>query len=460
MLGAAATCPDQEIGPDPDWVGTDCWEVTQSGTCLIENREFPGTTIPGWYEPVKKIISVEPGRLSEGSPPNSTTFATLELPSGRIVTGSSGAWPPDIARWYLVPDEGSECIEGGGGGQPVNPPVPDHIYVDETTNCNYTVKFEGFIRQTPLGPIQPVWQIEGGQQLRAGGGRIGGCNLSPTIYVSPPNGPGGPGGPPIPPIPLPPGPLPDPIDGVPWWAAPLLAGSTSAALSLIGNALNDLLGPKLPAGSYTLTAPCDVDEEGNPQTRTWQYPDQKVDERLLAHQITILEALQQHLDWKTPICQHDPFTAEGVFRTISFRSDQTSPYGKSRLRKRFRYRCLSGNDENALVDHWKDFSFEGGPHRVRWTGPTWRSPEVWAATPAEGKRVVQHAADEAGVGPLEAGGWSTRLSGSGRQGVPGTMRVDTTGGYYWITARDGSDARPKVAEVPASDSGVDTTNSN
>jgi hypothetical protein len=29
--------------------------------------------------------------------------------------------------------------------------------------------------------------------------------------------------------------------------------------------------------------------------------------------------------------------------------------------------------------------------------------------------------------------------------VPGTMRVDTTGGYYWITARDGSNGRPLVA---------------
>jgi hypothetical protein len=29
--------------------------------------------------------------------------------------------------------------------------------------------------------------------------------------------------------------------------------------------------------------------------------------------------------------------------------------------------------------------------------------------------------------------------------VSGTMNVDTTGGYYWITERDGSSHRPVVA---------------
>ena len=87
----------------------------------------------------------------------------------------------------------------------------------------------------------------------------------------------------------------------------------------------------------------------------------------------------------------------------------------------------------------------GGPYRVRWIGSTWRSPEIWAASESEGQRVIQHAAAEAGFGPLEGGRWSTRLSSSGRQGVPGTMRVDTTKGFYWITARDGSDQRPIVA---------------
>lgn len=140
-----------------------------------------------------------------------------------------------------------------------------------------------------------------------------------------------------------------------------------------------------------------------------------------------------------------PPIPEGEFRTISFRSDETSPYGKSRLRKRIRYRSVSGNDLGALVDYWKDFSYEGGPTRVRWTGGAWGTVEVWASTEAEGKRVIQHAAGEAGFDPFETGHWSVRVSSSSRLGVRGTVRVDTTGGYYWITDRDGSDQRPTVA---------------
>ena len=136
---------------------------------------------------------------------------------------------------------------------------------------------------------------------------------------------------------------------------------------------------------------------------------------------------------------------EGEFRTISFRSDETSPFGKSRLRKRLRYRSRSGIELGALVDHWKDFSWESGPVRVRHVGASWGTPEVWASTESEGKRVLLHAAGEAGINPNQVGRWSTRSSGSSRLGVSDTMRVDTTGGYYWITARDGSDQRPLVA---------------
>jgi hypothetical protein len=31
--------------------------------------------------------------------------------------------------------------------------------------------------------------------------------------------------------------------------------------------------------------------------------------------------------------------------------------------------------------------------------------------------------------------------------VSGTMNIDTTGGFYWITDRDGSNGRPVVAKT-------------
>ena len=218
--------------------------------------------------------------------------------------------------------------------------------------------------------------------------------------------------------------------------------------------LTQLVGffePDYPGTKYVLNSVCEKDENGESVAKSVEEEIPSTDSlsAILLRLDALVPLLQGQKDFKQPICgsiDEGP-VLEGDFRTISFRSDETSPYGKSRLRKRFRYRSVSGNDLGAVVDHWKDFSFEGGPYRVRWVGGPWRSPEIWAASEAEGQRVIQHAAAEAGVSPLEGGRWSTRLSGSGRQGVPGTMRVDTTGGFYWITARDGSDLRPIVAKT-------------
>ena len=219
-----------------------------------------------------------------------------------------------------------------------------------------------------------------------------------------------------------------------------------ATLLLALQALADLFEQPLGEVSYTLTGVCeDKDENGNQPSTTITLPPEKWADRLISMGDVMPELLQAHKNFKQPTCDTSQSIPEGDFRTISFRSDETSPYGKSRLRKRLRYRSVSGNDLGAVVDHWKDFAFEGGPYRVRWIGGSWGPVEVWAASEAEGKRVIQHAAAEAGFDPFESGRWSTRVSSSARRGVQCTVRVDTTGGYYWITARDGSDQRPIVA---------------
>ena len=357
-------------------------------------------------------------------------------------------------QWRIFPTNGT-CERTSDDPSPLPPEIYEPItYVDNTTNCTYTVNLEGFAQTYEGGPFNPVYRVEGQTALRASGGKMGGCNFSPVIYMPNTGGPGGGGG----------GgggitfPVPDDEPGPggdqPWWLTPLLAGLAGAGTGVI---LNELLGGggggggggEIEPATFDMIAPCDFTEDGQHQNRLWEFEVPYILPRMVQHQVALMQMLQQHLDWKTPICGGDepqPIP-EGDFRTISFRSDETSPYGKSRLRKRFRYRSVSGNDLGAVVDHWKDFTFEGGPYRVRWVGGTWRAPEIWAASEAEGQRVIQHAAAEAGVSPLEGGRWSTRLSGSGRQGVPGTMRVDTTGGYYWITARDGSDQRPIVAKT-------------
>ena len=106
---------------------------------------------------------------------------------------------------------------------------------------------------------------------------------------------------------------------------------------------------------------------------------------------------------------------------------------------------MSGVGLGELVDHWKDFTWEAGPVVVGHVGATWGTPKVWAASDDEGKRVLRHAAGDAGIDPDQEGQWQVRSSAGTRNGVSGTMRVNKKGGYWWITARDGANNRPIVA---------------
>ena len=354
-----------------------------------------------------------------------------------IIRGDENLRPmPMYIKEFPDEDGNFEC----GGEEPEHEPVLMPPQVINQGDCIYNVEHLGWALNDESNLLYSAHRVTpvlpaGG---RADGGRMGGCNFDPTLIVVGGDGTGGPGTP-IPPVP-PPGP-----DGEPWWLPLVRQAAATAAGNLIADAIKSAFEGDVQGVTYVMPAPCDVDEEGNPLEWTGEIPAQKYQPAVLDRLDALSSQLTQHLQWKTPICSPEPVQLEGDFRTISFRSDETSPYGKSRLRKRLRYRSLSGIGLGELVDHWKDFSFEGGPYRVRWTGGTWGTVEVWASSEAEGKRVIQHAAGEAGFDPFETGGWSVRLTSSTRLGVSGTMRVDTTGGYYWITERDGSNGRPLVA---------------
>lgn len=204
---------------------------------------------------------------------------------------------------------------------------------------------------------------------------------------------------------------------------------------------------KLPATEYLLQGVCEDVSEDDPEQpiTTAILPEAQWAIGLTDRLDALAFLLQAHLGYRTPTCGSQKPVLEGDFRTISFRSDEVSPYGKSRLRKRLRYRSTSGVGLAQVVDHWKDFTFNAGSVCVKHTGSPWGTITVWAATADEGKRVIRHAAGESGLDPDQDGRWIVGGSNSPRLGVSGTMRVDTKGGYYWITARDGSDARPIVA---------------
>lgn len=323
------------------------------------------------------------------------------------------------------------CVEPAPGG---GPDIPTTVYTDPESGCSLNVDFAGLVEgQGGLGA--PVFKISpAAEELRADGGRIGGCNFEPTIYMLPP---GGGGDPPVV------GPwLPEwDSEGFPWGDA-LRTLAAGLAGNILADVLQSLIEQPWAGVEYRLDPSC-VGVEPPEQSVVVEIPALNGQDAILSRIDALVPLLQAQKDLKQPICRERP-KLEGDFRTISFRSEQTSPYGKSRLRKRFRYRSLSGFGLEQLVDYWADFSFEAGPVIVIHKGASWGTPQVWAATADEGKRVIRHAGGEAGLNPDQTGQWEISGSSSSRYGVSGTMKIDTSGGYYWITERDGSNGRPIV----------------
>ena len=223
---------------------------------------------------------------------------------------------------------------------------------------------------------------------------------------------------------------------IPWWLIGDLAQELANAF------LSDIKGT-----TYELTGVCETVEPGEEQPVAEFEVDKAKHLYSIINRLDVMQDMfQQHLAWRTPTCRTRP-QLQGDWRTISFISDETSPYGKSRLRKRLRYRSLSGVGLGEVIDHWADFTWTAGPVCVIHSGASWGTPQVWASTADEGKRVIRHAAGESGIDPDQVGQWTISGSSSSRVGVSGTMRVNQSGGYYWITARDGSENRPIVGEV-------------
>ena len=449
--GAALLASNYACTWDPDGSSTlpntptivpgSCME-TDGCYLMLERKGGTGN----YTGPVKKLISCEySGAYPNGTPKVTTTWINCD---DEIQTDDEAA--TDLLPLATRVREPGVCV--GDPSPPGTPTFPPYEYIEPGEGgCSLTVNVLGF-GQNADGTVAPIYKIEpAAVEGRAGGGIIGGCNFEPVVYYQPKpegggpggGGPGGGGGEPPYTIPF--------VDGGPEedpeWLKLLKQALATAAGSLLADAIADLFNQEVDGVTYLMPAPCNVDEEGNPLEWTGEIPAQKYQPAVLDRLDAISNQLSQHLQWKTPICPPEPVQLEGDFRTISFRSDETSPYGKSRLRKRLRYRSLSGIGLGELVDYWKDFTWEAGPVVVGHVGASWGTPQVWAASEDEGKRVLQHAAGEAGIDPDQVGQWRIGSSDSARFGVSGTMRVDTRKGFYWITARDGASERPIVAKT-------------
>lgn len=115
------------------------------------------------------------------------------------------------------------------------------------------------------------------------------------------------------------------------------------------------------------------------------------------------------------------------------------------LRKVFRYRDQAGASLEAHTEHWRGFEWDAGPVCVIHKGAPWGVPQVWAASAAEGKRVIRHAAAIAGINPDEDGQWVVTGTLDPRYGKQGRMLVKgLADGAISVTKREGPNGLPQV----------------
>lgn len=116
---------------------------------------------------------------------------------------------------------------------------------------------------------------------------------------------------------------------------------------------------------------------------------------------------------------------------------------RTRREKRITYRDLNGASLEAHAEHWREFTFQGGPWLVQAEGPFGR-PRVWASSEAEGKRVLRHCAAIAGWN-LDAPNVeinAVRVEDD-RVGKGGTYRVAVRRGLLMVSKREGSSGAPE-----------------
>ena len=427
-LAAANGCFPVNPGPGPGGPGGiapgQCME-TEGCDLMLLRKGGAG----GQYTTVKKLLSsYASGTYPNGTPKCTTTFIDCDGVTQADDEAIEDLWPI-VTRVR----DGGVCVgdpspDNPGPGLPDPVPVPD----PDGGDCVYQTQLvDAYINEA--GGMSILYET------CATGPGCSGCSRfwyhgPGDVQPAPPEPIPGPDGEPLPPRNPKPGSgnCPDPCEPCKW---------------------EPCEEPKavITGDTFLFTAACDETEDGQKEQKMYALPGggdiSTCFEALAQQNKAIMDMLQQHLLWKTPVCPEEKPELKGDFRTISFISDETSPYGRARLRKRFRYRSMSGLGLGEVIDHWKDFSYAAGPVCVIHKGSPSGTPQVWAASESEGKRVIQHAFREAGIDPNQVGEWIVSSSDSARYGVSGQMRVNTKGGYYWITSRDGEDGMPLVGKL-------------
>jgi len=391
---------------------------------------------------------IEVFRFGPPGPGNSPGYTNIPLNYLAHIPGND---PREIDIVYTIPYQvtglsvepktsDAKCEEPA----PIGPPEPPtYVHKDPDSGCEINVNFKGWgLREG--GNVSGIWEMTPKlSSLQASGGVIGGCNFAPVIYVDgggSGNGGGGGGGYSVP--------VPDPVPpsgDEPWWA-PLARGAVQGAATAATQALLDkLLETPYPGGNYELKGVCERDPNGHPMdvTRSTNFPPAPGINAVLHRLDALADMFQFDKDLRQPTCKVTP-TLTGEWVTVNFISDKASPGGERPLRKELRYRDQTGSDLKVHLDHWVDFTWQAGPVIVISKNLSWGTPQVWASTIQEGKRVIGHAAQVAGVDLSDpAHEWVISGTDDPRYGRTGTMRLDTRGGLFMRVTK-----RPSPSGLP------------
>lgn len=196
-------------------------------------------------------------------------------------------------------------------------------------------------------------------------------------------------------------------------------------------------------GQYVLREPCDPDGDGVFEERTVDFQGGYTVFGALQNRLDALAALQQAAkDLRQPTCPPQK-VAVGDPVTVTFESDDVSIVSGNPLVKQFKYFDSSGSALEVHAAHWRDFTWQAGDVIVTAYGTPLGKPQVWATSEAEGRRVIAHAAQVAGVDLTDAK-WRAVTSSNPRFGQPGLMRLKVSQGALWVTKRPTPNGSPEL----------------
>ena len=202
--------------------------------------------------------------------------------------------------------------------------------------------------------------------------------------------------------------------------------------------------PNITGTTYYLYGDCEDPEYwGMPEGQdyvefTWEFPTQPAFQAIARRIDALAEMIDLSGAFATPTCGFDKCDLEGDWVTTRWESVEKSFESGRRLRKLFRYRSKSSRDLGELSAYWELFEWKAGPVCVIHKGASWGTPQVWAESEDEGKRVINFAAAEAGIDTSEDGEWVVKRSSQARTGLNGTMKIKRYQGFPWVAHREGS----------------------